>query len=89
MPVPVVLLGRLAIDHSKQGAGLGKILLMHALWRAQLVGAHAGVYAVEVHALHEQAARFYVKYGFTPLLDNPNHLYLSLKDIEALGLEFE
>jgi GNAT superfamily N-acetyltransferase len=88
MPVPVVLLGRLAVDSASKGSGMGKLLLLHALWRSQQIAAHAGVYAVEVDALHEQAAQFYRKYGFTPLLDDPLHLYLSMKTIEALQLDF-
>jgi GNAT superfamily N-acetyltransferase len=89
MPVPVVLLGRLAVDNGSKGSGLGRLLLMHALWRSQQIAAHAGVYAVEVDALHEQAAKFYLKYGFTPLLDDPLHLYLSMKTVEALNLDFD
>jgi GNAT superfamily N-acetyltransferase len=88
-PVPVVLLGRLAVDNGHKGTGLGELLLMHALWRTEQIGRQAGVYAVEVDALNEAAARFYLKYGFTPLLDNPRHLYLSMKTIEALRLEFD
>lgn len=88
IPVPVVLLGRLAVDNSRQGAGLGELLLLHALWRAGQIARQAGVYAVEVDALNERAARFYGKYGFTPLLDGPKHLYLSMKDVEALHLGF-
>jgi GNAT superfamily N-acetyltransferase len=87
MPIPVVLLGRLAVDDSSKGTGLGKYLLLHALWRSQRIAQDAGVFAVEVDALHEKAAQFYLKYGFTPLLDNPLHLYLSMKDIEALHLD--
>lgn len=89
LPVPVVLLGRLAVDRSRQGAGLGKTLLLHALWRAQQIGTQAGVYAVEVDALHEKAKAFYTKYGFVPLLDDPLHLYLPMRTIEALGLSFD
>ena len=84
LPVPVVLLGRLAVDESAKGTGLGKWLLLHALWRTGQIARSAGVYAVEVDALHEKAAQFYLKYGFTPLLDDPLHLYLSMKDIEAI-----
>lgn len=88
VPVPVVLLARLAVDNTQQGRGLGKMLLLHALWRAQRIAEQAGVYAVEVDALHEEAARFYARFGFTPLLDNPLHLYLSMKTVAALGLDF-
>ena len=88
MPIPVVLLGRLAVDKDSKGSGLGRRLLLHALWRSQQIASHAGVYAVEVDALHEQAAQFYRKYGFIPLLDDPRHLYLSMKTIEALNFDF-
>ena len=89
MPVPVILLGRLAVDIHQQGTGLGKLLLLHALWKTQSIAKSMGVFAVEVDAVHERAAHFYLKYGFTPLLDNPLHLYLSMQDIEALGLDFD
>src|SRR5579862_7181295 len=46
MPIPVVLLGRLAVDNSHKGSGLGKQLLLHALWRAEQIARHAGVYAI-------------------------------------------
>ncbi len=42
-----------------------------------------------VDALHEEAARFYTRYGFIPLLDNPPHLYLPMKTIASLELDFE
>jgi len=88
MPIPMVLLGRWAVDNGSKGSGLGKFLLLHALWRSQQIASHAGVYAVEVDALHEQAAQFYQKYGFTPLLDDPLHLYLSMRTIQSLHLDF-
>lgn len=88
IPAPVVLLGRLAVANSKKGSGLGRLLLLHALWRSSLVAKQAGVYAVEVDALNDAAARFYARYGFTPLLDDPRHMYLPLKTIAALELYF-
>jgi len=89
MPIPVVLLGRLAVDISCQKRGLGKLLLLHALWQAQQVSKRLGVYAVEVDALNDQARDFYLKYGFTPLYDNLRHLYIAMKTIEMLDLDFE
>jgi GNAT superfamily N-acetyltransferase len=88
LPVPVILLGRLAVDLSTQGTGLGSTLLLHALWRCQQLAAHAGVHAVEVDALHEKAKAFYQKFGFVALFDDPLHLYLPMKTIEALALDF-
>ncbi|MGH9172718.1 MAG: GNAT family N-acetyltransferase, partial [Vicinamibacterales bacterium] len=69
--VPVVLLGRLATDRSTQGQGLGELLLMDALRRAEYLSHHIGVRAVEVHATGEAAKRFYLRYGFIPLEDDP------------------
>jgi GNAT superfamily N-acetyltransferase len=85
-PVPVVLLGRLAVDQPAQGRGLGACLLMDALKRCLAASRELGVHAVEVMAIDQQAKAFYVKYGFTPLPDEALHLYLPLKTVEeALG----
>jgi GNAT superfamily N-acetyltransferase len=84
--VPVVLLGRLAVDQSMHGKGLGSFLLIDALRRALLVSKEVGIRAVEVDALDERARSFYLKYGFVPLLDDPNHLYLPMHVIRKLRL---
>ena len=42
-----------------------------------------GVFAVEVVAIDDEAAAFYVKYGFLPLLDDPKHLFLPIAAIET------
>jgi GNAT superfamily N-acetyltransferase len=84
--VPVVLLGRLAVDKTMQGQGLGSLLLIDALRRAELVAAQVGVRAVEVDAIDDGARRFYTKFGFTSLLDDRNHLFLSMTAVRALEL---
>jgi GNAT superfamily N-acetyltransferase len=83
-PVPVVLLARLAVDQSFQGKGLGERLLLDALQRSLDLSAGLGVHAVEVDALDDAAAAFYRKYGFTPLLDDPLHLYLPIVTVEDI-----
>jgi GNAT superfamily N-acetyltransferase len=85
-PIPVVHLGRLAVDLQTQGKGLGEILLIDALKRAGQASKQLGIYAVEVHALNERARSFYLKYGFTPLLDDELHLYLPMRTILRLRL---
>ncbi|HKV41146.1 MAG TPA: GNAT family N-acetyltransferase [Blastocatellia bacterium] len=85
-PIPVVHLGRLAVNMSAQGKGLGEFLLVDALKRAAVASRELGVYAVEVRALNDDARRFYLKYGFTPLLDDELHLYLPMKTIRKLKL---
>lgn len=85
-PIPVIHLGRLAVDANTKGEGLGKILLLDALKRAASVSKQLGIYAVEVYALNNAARDFYLKYGFASLLDDERHLYLTMKAIRKLGL---
>ena len=84
--VPVILLGRLAVDRTIQRHGLGQYLLIDALCRAKYISQHVGVRAVEVHAIDEDARKFYLKYGFVPLLDDRRHLFLPMQAIRRLDL---
>lgn len=86
MDVPVVLIGRLAIDQSVQGQGLGEIMLIDALRRCQHVADEMGIRAVEVDAINESARQFYLKYGFVPLQDDQRHLFLPTSVIRKLKL---
>jgi ribosomal protein S18 acetylase RimI-like enzyme len=85
-PIPIVHLGRLAVDSRCQGQGLGEFLLMDAFRRAQLVSEQIGIYAVEVRAIDAAAREFYLKYGFTELRDDALHLYLPMSVIRRLRL---
>lgn len=85
-PVPVAHLGRLAVDRSAQGQRLGEFLLIDALRRIHIAADSIGIHAVEVVAIDDAARRFYLKYGFTGLLDDPHHLFVSMKTVRKLGL---
>ncbi len=87
LDVPVVLIGRLAVDQSAQGQGLGALLLIDALRRSAQVSEQIGIRAVEVDAVDESARTFYLKYGFRPLLDDPRHLFLPMQVIRRLKLD--
>jgi GNAT superfamily N-acetyltransferase len=63
-PIPVLVLGRLAVDRRAQGIHLGAALLRDAVQRASAVSQNAGVRAIVVHALNERARDFYQHYGF-------------------------
>ncbi len=82
-PVPVVVLGRLAVDRSVQGTKLGEMLLKDALHRALAVSDQVGCFAVCVRALNAKAAEFYGRYGFVPFVSDPLQLYLPLATIRA------
>ena len=62
--VPAIVLGRLAVDRPAHGLGLGGDLLMDAVRRVVSISEQAGVRTILVHALHEQAQRFYEHHGF-------------------------
>jgi GNAT superfamily N-acetyltransferase len=85
-PVPVAHLGRLAVTQNARGQKLGRFLLVDTLRRCHRSSSEVALYAVEVHALDEEACRFYLKYGFTPLAEDLRHLYLSMKTIRKLNL---
>lgn len=87
LDVPVVLLGRLAVDRAAQGRGLGSLLLVDALRRATQISEQIGVRAVEVDAIDEAARGFYMKFGFRPLLDDPRHLFMPIHEIRKLNLD--
>ena len=77
-PVPVVLLGKLAVAESHQGQGLGSILLADALQRIVQANQMMAVYAVVVDALNSRTAEFYQQFGFTPLPSQPLKLFLPM-----------
>lgn len=84
--VPVVLIGRLAVDLSAQGQGLGEFLLIDALRRAEYLANRIGIRAVEVDAINESARKFYEKYGFVSLTDDARHMFLPVHVIRKLQL---
>ena len=78
-PLPVTLLGRLGVDISFQGQGLGSLVLVHALRLALEQSKTVGSLAVVVDA--KQGARsFYVRHGFVPLPTQPDRLFLMMED---------
>jgi GNAT superfamily N-acetyltransferase len=64
--VPLLLIGRLAIDRRFQGLGLGSALLSDALQRCLSASEIAGVRGVVVHAIDDDAVGFYQRHGFVP-----------------------
>lgn len=77
--IPGVRLGRLAIDREYQDKGLGELLLVDALTRAQRIYTGAGGIGLFVDAIDEQAAGYYQRFGFAASPDNPLLLFLSAK----------
>jgi GNAT superfamily N-acetyltransferase len=85
-PVPVMVIGRLAIDLRFQGQGIGSALLRDAVLRTAHAAEIAGIRALLVHAISENAKRFYLKSGFITSPVDPMTLMISVADaIRALG----
>ena len=82
-PIGVILPARLAVDRNEHGAGLGKTLLVDALSRALTAADAIGARAIMVHAIDEEAASFYKKFGFEPSPLDPKQLMLLMKDLLA------
>lgn len=82
-PVPVLVLGRLAVDRRAQGIQLGAGMLQDAVNRAISISQNTGVRALLVQALNEQARGFYQHYGFVPSPHNPMTLMLCLHTLRS------
>lgn len=83
-PLPVLLLGRLAIARDHQGKGLGSALLRDAMLRAVTVSAQTGIFAILVHALSEDAKKFYFSRGFVQSPLQSMTLMMIMKTIRAV-----
>ena len=79
-PVPVIVLGRLAIDQTFQGQGLGSALLRDAVLRTLQAADIAGIRAILVHAISEKAKQFYAANGFVPSPVEPMTLMITLAE---------
>lgn len=77
-PIPCALVGRLAVDQSAQGHGLGRMLLMDAIKRTLAVSADLAIHAMIVDAKNDAAAGFYASFGFIALEDAPHRMFLPL-----------
>ncbi len=84
-PVPVILLGQLAVDEACRGRRLGSDLLIDATRRSLVAASVIGARAIVVQAINECARRFYEKFGFRPFSDHePLMLVLRMSEVEGL-----
>jgi GNAT superfamily N-acetyltransferase len=79
-PVPVIILGRLAIAAKFQGRGIGTALLRDAVLRTVQAAEIAGIRAILVHAISDQAKRFYEKHGFISSPADPMTLMITVAE---------
>ena len=83
-PIPVVVLGRLAVDQSYKGMGLGRALVKDAGQRVVQAADSIGIRGLLVHALSEDAKAFYERMGFEASPLDPMTLMVTLSDLNAI-----
>ena len=83
-PIPVMVIGRLAVDRGWQGKGFGHALVRDAVLRTLQAAEIAGIRAILVQAISEQARQFYDYCGFTPSPIAPMTLMFTVADAKAM-----
>ena len=79
-PIPVMVIGRLAVASECQGQGFGRALVRDAVLRTLQAAEIAGIRAILVHAISEEALQFYFKCGFTASPIEPMTLMVTVAD---------
>ena len=83
-PVPVMVIGRLAVDQTMQGEGIGPALLRDAVLRTVQAADIVGIRAILVHAISERAKRFYEKWGFVSSPVEPMTLMITIAEAQRM-----
>ena len=83
-PIPVIVLGRLAVHADRAGQGIGAGLLKDAVLRALRLSQEMGIRALLCHAINEDAKRFYLHHGFVESPIEPLTVMLNLAKMPAI-----
>lgn len=83
-PIPVAVLGRLAVDRAQRGRGLGRALFRDCALRVAHAADTIGIRGIVVHAISDQAKAFYEALGFDASPAEPMTLMVTLADIRHL-----
>ena len=83
--IPAIRLGRLAVAQTRQGAGLGKAMLVEALYRTARASEIAAGIGLFVDAKDQSAADFYAKFGFEEIPGHPLKLFLPMESVRQFA----
>ena len=85
-PIPVILLGQLAVDRRYHGKGYARSLMLFALTTAVRLSKDIGCFGVLTHPLDDEVRAFYRRFGFDDLPFDPNHsMIVRMVDLERNG----
>lgn len=85
-PIPVILLGQLAVDRHHHGKGYARSLMLFALTTAVRLSKDIGCFGVLTHPLDDEVRAFYRRFGFEDLPFDPNHsMIVRMVDLERNG----
>ncbi|MEO0770881.1 MAG: GNAT family N-acetyltransferase [Cyanobacteria bacterium J06649_4] len=84
LEIPSIKIGQMAVDQRYSGQGLGKKLLMNALYSCYVISGQLAVHSVTVDAYDDDAKNFWLHYSFIPFADRSESLFLPMKTIRAL-----
>lgn len=84
-PIPLAVLGRLAIDSAYQGKGIGRARVRDAGLRLLQAAEILGIRGLLVHAISDDAKAFHLALGFTPSPLDPMTLMVTLRDLAEAG----
>jgi GNAT superfamily N-acetyltransferase len=82
-PIPVAVLGRLAVDQTLHGQGIGRALFRDSTLRVMQAAEAIGIRGMLVHAISEKAKAFYVALGLSESPLEPMTLMVTLMDLRA------
>lgn len=85
-PIPVIVLGRLAVHADYAGQGIGAGLLKDAVLRSLRLAQEMGIRALLCHAISEDAKRFYLHHGFVESPMEPMTVLLNLAKLGGAGI---
>jgi GNAT superfamily N-acetyltransferase len=80
-PVPVIVLGRLAVDAKHHGNGLGKALMREAIQRTLEASRTIGARALIIHAVDDEAVSFYAPFGFQRFPTDSRTMFLPVETL--------
>jgi len=82
-PIPVAVLGRLAVDQTRQGQGIGRALFRDGALRVMQAAESIGIRGMLVHAISDEAKAFYLALGLSESPLDPMTLMVTLADLQA------